>query len=176
MLICTTPGLCRKLSELKKYFIAAAVILCDIAGGETLLGNTTALAQNFTGAVTGDVAGQPGQSPLAGNVFLFQTFWYVSLVLFVVYFLVIRPANRKISEQEHFLKGLKSNDEVLVSGVMLGKVISVAGEVVAVELGANNRVRVLASGLSKRKTDDDTQKKHEEEGKDKEHGKHKKAK
>ncbi len=72
--------------------------------------------------------------------------------LFIMYFLIIRPQQKKAKEQAALLNNLKVGDEVVTSGGIIGKIRTVAEQFVTIEVSQNTAIKVLkanVSGLSK---------------------------
>jgi preprotein translocase subunit YajC len=70
------------------------------------------------------------------------------LIFIIMYFLVIRPQQKKAKDHQEMLSKLKKNDEVMTSGGIYGKVISLADNVVTLEVAPNVRVRVHRPQIS----------------------------
>ncbi len=70
------------------------------------------------------------------------------LVFAVFYFLLIRPQQKKAKEHEQMLGRLKKNDEVMTSGGIYGKVVTLTDEVVTLEVAPNVRLRVHRPQIS----------------------------
>jgi preprotein translocase subunit YajC len=91
------------------------------------------------------------------------SFLPLALVFVVFYFLLIRPQQQKAKEHKAMLGELKKNDEVITKGGLFGRVITLADEVVTLEIAPNVRVRVsrpqIASVLSATRPSDDTKEK-----------------
>lgn len=64
------------------------------------------------------------------------------LIFVVFYFLLIRPQQQKAKEHRAMLANLKRNDEVITSGGLYGKVVTLTDKVVTLEIAPNVRVRV----------------------------------
>ena len=64
------------------------------------------------------------------------------LIFVIMYFMVIRPQQKKAREHQDMLRKLKRNDEVMTSGGIYGKVIDLKETVVTVEVAPNVRIRV----------------------------------
>src|SRR5262252_6641441 len=64
------------------------------------------------------------------------------LIFVIMYFMVIRPQQKKNKEHQELLNKLKKNDEVMTSGGIYGKVIDLKETVVTLEVAPNVRVRV----------------------------------
>lgn len=87
-------------------------------------------------------AGQPGQPGLMGMLFPF-------LMMFgVIYFLMIRPQQKKFKEQQAMLTQLKHGDEVVTSAGLLGTIRGITDKVVTLELDEDVRVKVLKSTVA----------------------------
>lgn len=63
--------------------------------------------------------------------------------LVIMYFLVIRPQQKKAKSHQELLENLKAGDEVVTTGGIIGKVRSVAEKFVTLEIAANTTIKVL---------------------------------
>ena len=70
------------------------------------------------------------------------------LVFAIMYFLMIRPQQRKVKEHRAMVEALRRGDQVVTSGGLIGKVTKVADSEVEVELAPNVKVRVVRSTIS----------------------------
>ena len=70
------------------------------------------------------------------------------LVFVIFYALLIRPQQKKAKEHNAMLSKLKKNDEVVTSGGIYGKVVSLSDEVVTLEVAPNMRIRVQRAQVS----------------------------
>jgi preprotein translocase subunit YajC len=70
------------------------------------------------------------------------------LIFVVMYFLVIRPQQKKAKDHQQMLNKLKKNDEVMTSGGIYGKVVTLAENVVTLEVAPNVRIRVHRPQIS----------------------------
>jgi preprotein translocase subunit YajC len=64
------------------------------------------------------------------------------LIFVIMYFMVIRPQQKKAREHQDMLSKLKRNDEVMTSGGIYGKVTDLKETVVTLEVAPNVRIRV----------------------------------
>ncbi len=64
------------------------------------------------------------------------------LILVIFYFLLIRPQQKKVKEHRELLAKLKKNDEVMTSGGIYGKIVSLSDSMVTLEVAPNVRIRV----------------------------------
>jgi len=63
------------------------------------------------------------------------------LIFAIMYFLVIRPQQKRMKEQQALLASVKRGDEVTISGGMYGKVVQVEEKTVLVEIARNTQVK-----------------------------------
>ena len=70
------------------------------------------------------------------------------LIFVIMYFMVIRPQQKKTKEHQELLNKLKKNDEVMISGGIYGKVVALAENVVTLEVAPNVRIRVHRPQIS----------------------------
>ena len=70
------------------------------------------------------------------------------LIFIIMYFMVIRPQQKKAREHQEMLSKLKRNDEVMTSGGIYGKVIDLKETVVTLEVAPNVRIRVNRPQIS----------------------------
>jgi preprotein translocase subunit YajC len=94
---------------------------------------------DFAFAQTAPGVGGPG--PL-------MTIFPFILIFLIMYLMVIRPQQRKAKEHQEMLKKLKKNDEVMTSGGIYGKVVTLADNVVTLEVAPNVRIRVHRPQIS----------------------------
>ncbi|MGK5086362.1 preprotein translocase subunit YajC [Bdellovibrionota bacterium FG-2] len=87
-------------------------------------------------------AGAPAQPGLAGMLLPF-------LAMFaVIYFLMIRPQQKKMKDQQSMLGALKHGDEVVTTSGILGNITGITDKVVTVEVADNVRMKILKSQVS----------------------------
>jgi preprotein translocase subunit YajC len=70
------------------------------------------------------------------------------LIFIIMYFLVIRPQQKKTKDHQAMLNKLKKNDEVMTAGGIYGKVVALADNVVTLEVAPNVRIRVHRPQIS----------------------------
>src|SRR6266567_7723963 len=70
------------------------------------------------------------------------------LIFVIMYFMVIRPQQKKTKEHQELLNKLKKNDEVMTSGGIYGKVVDLKETVVTLEVAPNVRIRVHRPQIS----------------------------
>ncbi|GAB2477743.1 MAG: preprotein translocase subunit YajC [Cytophagales bacterium] len=87
------------------------------------------------------------QAPAGGAGILGQVFLFGSIIL-IMYFFMIRPQQKKQKETKKFIEEIKKGDEVVTIGGIHGKVSSVEGDVVYIELDRGLKVKVEKSAIS----------------------------
>ena len=88
-----------------------------------------------------DIAYAQG-APGAGGPGPLMTIFPFILIFIIMYFMVIRPQQKKSKEHQELLNKLKKNDEVMTSGGIYGKVVDLKETVVTIEVAPNVRIRV----------------------------------
>lgn len=83
-----------------------------------------------------------GGSGILGQVFLFGS------IILIMYFFMIRPQQKKQKESKKFIEEIKKGDEVVTIGGLHGRVSSVEGDVVLLELDRGLKVKVEKSAIS----------------------------
>ena len=88
-------------------------------------------------------------SGAAGSGAAFAQFIPLILIFAIMYFLLIRPQQKKVKEHKAMVDGLRRGDQVVTAGGLIGKVVKVKddGEL-EVELADNVKVRVVQSTIA----------------------------
>ena len=68
--------------------------------------------------------------------------------LFIMYFLILRPQQKRMREHRNLLENLKSGDEIVTSGGIINVVRSVAKSFVTIEVSNNTLVKVLKANVT----------------------------
>ena len=71
-----------------------------------------------------------------------STLMMVGSILAIFYLPVFRPQQKKQREHEEMLKAIQKGDRVVTSGGLHGVVIGTADDVLTVDIGAHEKVRV----------------------------------
>jgi preprotein translocase subunit YajC len=88
-------------------------------------------------------AGASSTSALAGS------FIPLVLMIAIMYFLLIRPQQRKAKEHKAMVEALRRGDQVITSGGILGKVVRVMDDgIVEVEIAEGVKIRVVKATIS----------------------------
>ena len=71
----------------------------------------------------------------------------VGPMFLVFYFLMIRPQQNKIKEQETLVKSLQKGEEVITRAGIIGKIHGIAEKFVTLEVDQNVRIKVLKTQI-----------------------------
>ena len=75
-----------------------------------------------------------------------ESFIPIILIFVIMYFLLIRPQQKKIKEHKNMVDNLRRGDQVLTQGGIIGKVSKIKDESeIEVEIAVNTKVRVMRS-------------------------------
>lgn len=79
--------------------------------------------------------------------FLISLFPFIALFA-IMYFLVLRPQQRRLKEHQNMVANVRRGDTVVTSGGIIGKVTKVDDTEVQVEVSEGVRMRVVKSTLA----------------------------
>lgn len=82
-----------------------------------------------------------------GGGILGQVFLFGSIIL-IMYFFMIRPQQKKQKEAKKFIEEIKKGDDVVTIGGLHGKVSSIEGEVVYIEIDRGVKAKIEKSAVS----------------------------
>ncbi|MEX2592976.1 MAG: preprotein translocase subunit YajC [Anditalea sp.] len=83
-----------------------------------------------------------GSSGIIGQVFLFGS------IILIMYFFMIRPQQKKQKEAKNFVSEIRKGDNVVTIGGIHGKVFSVEGDTILLELDKGFKIKVEKSAVS----------------------------
>ena len=72
----------------------------------------------------------------------------IILIFLIMYFLMIRPQQKKVKEHRAMIDALRRGDQIVTAGGLIGKVVKVADTEVEVEVAPNVKVRVVRSTIT----------------------------
>ena len=89
------------------------------------------------------------QAAGAGGISALGSFIPLILIFAIMYFLLIRPQQKKMKQHQGMVAGLRRGDQVVTAGGVIGKVTKVkeAGEI-EIEIATGVKVRVIQSTIS----------------------------
>ncbi len=97
----------------------------------------------------------PSAADAGGNtvVTLLTTLLPIVLMVVIFYFLLIRPEKKRSKKMKDMLDNLQVADEVVTTGGIIGRVLSVKEDTVLIETGSDRtRLRVLRSSIAENRT------------------------
>ena len=88
-----------------------------------------------------------GAAPMAAGPTPNPMLQFVPIILIfgVFYFLMIRPQQKKLKEQQQMLSELKYGDEVVTASGILGKIAGMADKVITLEVENGVKMKMLKS-------------------------------
>ncbi len=90
----------------------------------------------------------PGAGAFGGNDMMMSLLPFV-LIFVIMYFLILRPQQKRAKEHQELIKKLRRGDNVVTSGGLLGKVTKVLDDdQVEIEIADGVRVRQLKGMVS----------------------------
>lgn len=105
------------------------------------------LSDLLHGVIVQTAEGQAAPAgPLSGVVGMLP----LVLIFGVMYFLLIRPANKQRKEHQALLNALKKDDEVVTSGGIYGRIVTLDERVVTLEIADKVKIRVLRDRIAGR--------------------------
>jgi preprotein translocase subunit YajC len=109
----------------------------------SILLSVAAFAEDAPAVPSGAAPGANPQAP--GTTAMLVPF----IAMFaIMYFLMIRPQQKRLKEQQSMLSALKEGDEVLTASGILGTVKSITDRMVTLEIDQNVSLKVLKSQVS----------------------------
>ena len=87
------------------------------------------------------------QAEGAGSGIMGQVFLFGSIIL-IMYFFMIRPQQKKQKDAKNFISEIKKGDNVVTIGGIHGKVYSVEGDTILLDLDKGIKIKVEKSAVS----------------------------
>ena len=76
------------------------------------------------------------------------------VMMAILYFVWIRPANKERKTHQDMLSSLKRGDQVVTASGMFGTIADISENIITLEVARNVKIRVLKSTVNKRATDE----------------------
>lgn len=88
-------------------------------------------------------------APASGTDMIVQFVPFI-LIFVIMWFLIIRPQQRRVREHQELVKGVRRGDTVVTSGGIIGRVTRVSDEAaeIEVEIADNVKVKVVRAMVS----------------------------
>jgi preprotein translocase subunit YajC len=125
---------------MKKKALFLIILGGSLLGGVALADGPAVPASS---APVAAVASASHQQP--GGLMAFAPF---ILMFGVLYFLILRPQQKKVKEQQTMISSLKHGDEIITASGILGKITGITDKVVTVEVADNVKLKMLKSQVS----------------------------
>ena len=91
----------------------------------------------------------PAYAQTTGNFGGFASLVPLILIFVIMYFLLIRPQQKKVKEHKAMVEELRRGDQVVTQGGIVGKIIRVRDDnELEVEIAENVRIRVIRSTIA----------------------------
>lgn len=74
---------------------------------------------------------------------------YFVLLFAILYFLFIRPQQKRVKDLKELMESLKVGDEVVTIGGMIGKIISIEDDEADLEIAAGVVVKIVKNSISR---------------------------
>jgi preprotein translocase subunit YajC len=87
------------------------------------------------------------QSAAVGGDFFIQIMPFL-LIFVIMYFLIIRPQQKRLKDHRNMVATLRRGDTVVTGGGLIGKVTKVDDDELQVELAQGMRVKVIRSTIT----------------------------
>ncbi len=78
----------------------------------------------------------------------FAQFIPLILIFAIMYFLMIRPQQKRVKQHREMVAALKKGDQIVTQGGLIGKVVSARDDELEVEIAQGVRVRVVRSTVA----------------------------
>jgi preprotein translocase subunit YajC len=80
----------------------------------------------------------------------FMSFLPMIAIFAIVWFLMIRPQQKKAKELRAMLDALQKNDEVITTGGVIGKIVKLNDQFVTLELSDNVEILIQRAAIAQR--------------------------
>jgi preprotein translocase subunit YajC len=131
------------INKLARFFsfVQSSSLLAAFWGLEALAQDGATAVPAGTGAAPGAPAARPG---------MFETMMPFVLMFGVMYFLIIRPQQKRMKEQQSMLAALSTGDSVVTASGILGTVRELGEKVIGLEISSNVQIKVLRSQIAQK--------------------------
>ncbi len=78
----------------------------------------------------------------------YEIFIMIAIFFAIMYFMIIRPQQKRTKEHQKLISSLSKGDEVVTSGGMLGKILKVGDNSIKVEIAEGVAVKLQKNSIS----------------------------
>ncbi|WP_294926177.1 preprotein translocase subunit YajC [uncultured Paracoccus sp.] len=86
-----------------------------------------------------------GAAPAGGGL---ESFLILIPLFLIMYFLIIRPQQKRMKEHRALVEALKKGDEIVTQGGIIGKITAVRDNELEVEIAQGVKVRIIRSTVA----------------------------
>lgn len=87
-------------------------------------------------------------APAAAQGGGYELFIMIAIFFAIMYFMIIRPQQKRTKEHQKLISSLSKGDEVVTSGGMLGKILKVGDNSIKVEIAEGVAVKLQKNSIS----------------------------
>lgn len=102
---------------------------------------------------------------LAGGGFDVTQLGFFAALAAIMYFVLIRPQQKQVKDQQTMIAALKKGDDVVTQGGILGKIDLVSDKTITLEVSKGMKLRILKSSIQAKVTVGDEPEKKAEDAK-----------
>jgi preprotein translocase subunit YajC len=88
-----------------------------------------------------------GAAPSGASSILGSPIIMIVLLFAIVYFLMIRPQQKKAKQHKSFMENLKRGDTVVTSGGLYGKITGITDDAITLEIAEKVRVKITKNSV-----------------------------
>ena len=104
------------------------------------------------------IVAEAAQETMTMGQFIVQTILPMAILFVVGYFLLIRPHKKREKEVQAMRSGIQVGDEVLTSGGIIGRVVSIKEDSVVIESGPDrSKMRIMRWAIQQNNTIHETE-------------------
>ncbi len=92
-----------------------------------------------------DAMAEDAPAPLGGG---YEMFIMIGIFFAIMYFMIIRPQQKKTKEHQKLVSSLSKGDEVVTTGGMMGKILKVGDNSIQVEVSEGVAIRLQKNSIS----------------------------
>ncbi len=92
-----------------------------------------------------DAMAEGAAGPAGGG---YEMFIMIGIFFAIMYFMIIRPQQKRTKEHNALMDSLSKGDEVVTNGGMMGKIKGVGDDIIRIELAENVVIKVQKHAIS----------------------------
>lgn len=92
-----------------------------------------------------DAWAEGAASPTGGGI---EMLLMMAIFFAIMYFMIIRPQQKRAKEHKNMLEALGKGDEVVTGGGLLGKITNISDSFVEIEVANNTNVKVQKQAVA----------------------------